>query len=62
MKHKRQFNVRVSRPTITAFGAEVRRLGRIDKSLRRDPLAEAALKSFLALPMADRERMVKEVA
>lgn len=62
MKSKKQFNVRVSRDTIKTFGAEVRRLGRIDKSLRRDPLAEAAIKSFLALPEADRTIKVKEVA
>jgi hypothetical protein len=62
MKNKRQFNVRVTRGTIKEFGQEARRLGRIDKLWRRDPLAEAAIKSFLALPETERERIVKEVA
>jgi hypothetical protein len=62
MKNKKQFNVRVTRPTNIAFGREAKRLASIDKKLRRDPLAEAALKSFLALPESERERMVKEVA
>jgi hypothetical protein len=59
---KRQFNVRITPSTLTQFGGEVLRLSRIDKRLRRDPLAEAALKSFLDLPQAERERRAKEVA
>ena len=66
---KRQFNVRITPSTLTQFGGEVRRLSRIDKRLRRDPLAEVAavtarhgrallvdsMSAFGALPVDARE-------